>query len=148
MIYVCRWLQDVFDVPLVIQLTDDEKFLFKDLTLEQCHKFAIDNARDIIAVGFKPDKTFIFSNLDFVGGPFYHNIVKISKCITMSVSKATFGFDDSSNVGKLHFVSVQAAPSFSNSFPHLFGQRHDIPCLIPCAIDQVNIKRIIFNVLY
>jgi hypothetical protein len=27
-----RWLQETFDVPLVIQLTDDEKFLFKDLT--------------------------------------------------------------------------------------------------------------------
>jgi hypothetical protein len=31
----------------------------------------------------------------------------------------------------------QAAPSFSNSFPHIFGGRTDVPCLIPCAIDQV-----------
>ena len=30
-----KWLQDVFDVPLVIQLTDDEKFLWKDLKLEE-----------------------------------------------------------------------------------------------------------------
>lgn len=42
----------------------------------------------------------------------------------------------SDNVGKAHFVSVQAAPSFSNSFPHIFGDKKDIPCLIPCAIDQ------------
>jgi len=34
-----KWLQDTFDCPLVIQLTDDEKFLFKaDLKLENCHK--------------------------------------------------------------------------------------------------------------
>ena len=34
-----KWLQDTFDCPLVIQLTDDEKFLFKpDLKLEECHK--------------------------------------------------------------------------------------------------------------
>jgi len=39
-------------------------------------------------------------------------------------------------VGKSHFVSVQAAPSFSNTFPEIFGTRSDIPCLIPCAIDQ------------
>lgn len=32
---------------------------------------------------------------------------------------------------------VQAAPSFPSSFPHIFGKRVDIPCLIPCAIDQV-----------
>lgn len=39
-----KWLQDAFDCPLVIQLTDDEKFLFKnDLKLEECHRYAIDS---------------------------------------------------------------------------------------------------------
>jgi tryptophanyl-tRNA synthetase len=33
-------------------------------------------------------------------------------------------------------VSIQAAPSFSNTFPQIFGPKGDIPCLIPCAIDQ------------
>lgn len=34
-----KWLQDAFNCPLVIQLTDDEKFLFKqDLTLDECHR--------------------------------------------------------------------------------------------------------------
>ncbi|KDN50365.1 tryptophanyl-tRNA synthetase [Tilletiaria anomala UBC 951] len=132
-----KWLQDVFDCPLVIQLTDDEKFLFKqELKLEQVQKFAKENAKDIIACGFNPNKTFIFSDLDYVGGPFYHNIVRIARCITANQSKGTFGFNDSDNVGKLHFVSVQAAPSFSNSFPQIYGRKSDIPCLIPCAIDQ------------
>ncbi|CAO3641919.1 unnamed protein product [Cunninghamella echinulata] len=133
----CQWLQEVFNVPIVIQLTDDEKFLFKSkLTVEQCHQFGLDNAKDIIACGFNPEKTFIFSNLDYVGGPFYHNVVRISSMITSNQSKATFGFNDSDCIGKLHFVSVQAAPSFSNSFPQIFGSKKDIPCLIPCAIDQ------------
>jgi hypothetical protein len=48
-----RWLQDVFDVPLVIQMTDDEKFLWKDLTLEEVKKMTEDNARDIIASNLK-----------------------------------------------------------------------------------------------
>ncbi|KAF0412500.1 tryptophanyl-tRNA synthetase [Gigaspora margarita] len=133
----CQWLQETFDVPIVIQLTDDEKFLFKsDLTLEKARQYSYDNAKDIIACGFKLEKTFIFSNLEYVGGAFYHNIVKISRCITTNQSKATFGFNDSDCIGKLHFVAVQAAPSFSNSFPQIFGTRSDIPCLIPCAIDQ------------
>lgn len=47
---------------------DDEKFLFKsELKLEQCNDFAFQNAKDIIACGFKLEKTFIFSNLDYVG---------------------------------------------------------------------------------
>lgn len=132
-----RWLQEVFNVPLVVQLTDDEKFLFKEkLKLDECHNYATENAKDIIAIGFDPEKTFIFSNLDYMGGGFYQNVVKISKCITTNVSKAAFGFNDSDCIGKLHFVSVQAAPSFSNTFPHIFGPKGDVPCLIPCAIDQ------------
>ncbi|KAH9011348.1 tryptophanyl-tRNA synthetase [Lactarius hengduanensis] len=132
-----KWLQDVFDVPLVIQLTDDEKFLFKhELKPEQTHDFALKNAKDIIAVGFKLEKTFIFSDYDYVGGPFYKNVSKISRQITLSQAKATFGFGDSDNIGKIHFAAIQAAPSFSNSFPQIFGTTSDIPCLIPCAIDQ------------
>ncbi|WFD31045.1 tryptophan--tRNA ligase [Malassezia sp. CBS 17886] len=132
-----KWLQDVFDVPLVVQLTDDEKFLFKnELKIEQAQKYAYENARDIIACGFKLEKTFIFSDLDYVGGAFYHNIVRIARYITVNQSKGTFGFTDSDSIGKVHFVAVQAAPSFSNSFPQIYGARSDVPCLIPCAIDQ------------
>ena len=40
------------------------------------------------------------------------------------------------NIGKIHFAAIQAAPSFSNSFPQIFGSVSNVPCLIPCAIDQ------------
>lgn len=66
-LFPCRWLQDVFDIPLVIQMTDDEKYLWKDLTLEECHRFTLENAKDIIACGFDINKTFIFSDLDYMG---------------------------------------------------------------------------------
>ena len=65
-ICVFRYLQDSFDVPLVIQMTDDEKFLWKDLQLEEAHRLAYENAKDIIACGFDENKTFIFSNLDYM----------------------------------------------------------------------------------
>ncbi|CCO26001.1 tryptophanyl-tRNA synthetase [Rhizoctonia solani AG-1 IB] len=135
--HMIPWLQDVFDVPLVIQLTDDEKFLFKhELKIDQVRDFAQKNARDIIAVGFNREKTFIFNNLDYVGGAFYRNVVKIARGITLSQAKSTFGFVESDNIGKIHFAAVQAAPSFSNSFPQIFGTKPDVPALIPCAIDQ------------
>ncbi|KAH9819069.1 tryptophanyl-tRNA synthetase [Melampsora americana] len=134
---VTQWLQEVFDVPLVIQLTDDEKFLFKpDLKLEDCHKFAFENARDIIACGFKLEKTFIFSDVDYVGGAFYRNVLQISRAITYNQSKATFGFTDTDNIGKSHFVAIQAAPAMCTSFPQIYSAKDNVPCLIPCAIDQ------------
>ena len=60
-------MQDTFDVPLIIQLTDDEKFLWKDLTLEEARRLAIENAKDIIACGFDKDKTFIFNDTEYIG---------------------------------------------------------------------------------
>lgn len=131
-----KWLQDVFDVPLVIQLTDDEKYLWKDLKLEQCNKLAYENTKDIIAVGFDRNKTFIFSDIDFVSGDFYKNVLKVQKHVTFNQVKGIFGFDESTNIGKIMFPAIQAVPSFSSSFPFIFGGKKDIPCLIPCAIDQ------------
>ena len=32
--------------------------------------------------------------------------------------------------------AIQAVPAFSSTFPHLFGTMKNVPCLIPCAIDQ------------
>ncbi|KAH8602237.1 tryptophanyl-tRNA synthetase-like protein [Bisporella sp. PMI_857] len=136
-----KWLQDVFDVPLIIMLTDDEKYLFSEKrTIEEVQSYTVSNAKDIIAVGFDPKKTFIFSDLDFVGGAFYRNVVRMSKHMTLNVVRAVFGFDDSQNVGKFHFAAVQGATSFASSFPHIFGKDESktnlIPSLIPCAIDQ------------
>eukprot|EP00939_MAST-03C_sp_MAST-3C-sp1_P000595 g595.t1 len=129
-----QWLQETFQCPLVIQLTDDEKYLWKDLELEECHRLAYANARDIIACGFDPELTFMFSDLDYVGH-MYPNILKIQKRVTYSQSRAIFGFDESASIGKQAFPAVQAAPSFSSSFKiPLDGRR--LRCLIPCAIDQ------------
>ena len=45
-------------------------------------------------------------------------------------------FHEPVNIGKHAFPAVQAAPSFPSSFPHIFGENTQVPCLIPCAIDQ------------
>lgn len=65
---LCRYLQDAFKIPLVIQLTDDEKYMWKDLKLEETQRLARENAKDIIACGFDISRTFIFSDFDYVGG--------------------------------------------------------------------------------
>lgn len=89
-----RWLQDVFDVPLLIMLTDDEKYLFSEKrSIEDVTKYSFGNARDIIAVGFDPKKTFIFSDYEYMGGAFYRNVTRMAKHITLNVAKAVFGFD-------------------------------------------------------
>lgn len=134
-----KYLQEAFNVPLVIQLTDDEKFLWKEnLTVEEANRLAYENVKDIIACGFDKEKTFIFSDMDYLGksSAFYRNILRIQRCVTFNQVRGIFGFGDSDKIGKIAFPAVQAAPSFSSSFPHIFGEKSSVPCLIPCAIDQ------------
>mmetsp|Transcript_8685 Transcript_8685/g.36196 ORF Transcript_8685/g.36196 Transcript_8685/m.36196 type:complete len:468 (-) Transcript_8685:90-1493(-) len=130
-----KWLQDVFDVPLVIQMTDDEKYLWKGMTIEQSQHYLRENAKDIIAIGFDVTKTFIFSNYAYMGH-LYPTVLRIQKAVTGSQVKGIFGFVDSDNIGKFSFPAIQAAPSFPSAFPILFNGRTDMQCLIPCAIDQ------------
>jgi len=56
--------------------------------------------------------------------------------ITYNQIKGIFGFGDSDNIGKIAFPAIQAAPSFSSTFPFIFANQKNISCLIPCAIDQ------------
>uniref|UniRef100_A0A7S4SRK9 tryptophan--tRNA ligase n=1 Tax=Ditylum brightwellii TaxID=49249 RepID=A0A7S4SRK9_9STRA len=139
-----QWLQKAFNCPLVIQMTDDEKFLFKgeysDESGDNLDYFAnltIENARDIIACGFDPEKTFLFSDLRYVGS-MYPNIVRIWKSVTSNQVNNIFGFDGSANIGKVAFPAIQAAPSFPSSFPVVLNANRssNMACLIPCAIDQ------------
>lgn len=67
---------------------------------------------------------------------FYENILKIQRLVTFNQVKGIFGFGDSDCIGKIAFPAIQAAPSFCTSFPQIFGTKKDIPCLVPCAIDQ------------
>ena len=132
-----RWLQAAFRVPLVIQLTDDEKFLWKDLELAECHRLGKENAKDIIACGFELARTFIFSDLDYIGH-MYGNVLRIQKAVTYSQARGIFGFTGEANIGKSAFPAVQAAPSFSSSFPAVLAgaPAAGMRCLIPQAIDQ------------
>lgn len=73
---------------------------------------------------------------------FYRNMCRVQKLVTYNQVKGIFGFGDSDCIGKISFPAIQASPSFSSSFPEIFNGRSDIPCLIPCAIDQVSCNSI------
>ncbi|MBI3034550.1 tryptophan--tRNA ligase [Candidatus Woesearchaeota archaeon] len=127
-----KWLQDKFDAELWFQMTDDEKYLFNErLELEEVNKLAYENALDVIALGFRQGKTFIFSDIDYAK-TLYRQSLRVARKLTVSTAKAVFGFNDSNNVGQLFFTSVQSVPSFLPSV--LKGK--NVPCLIPHAIDQ------------
>lgn len=68
---ILKWLTDTLLVLyrlslLLFKITDDEKFLWKDLKVEESKKMARENMKDIIAVGFDPEKTFMFNDFDYM----------------------------------------------------------------------------------
>jgi len=126
-----KWLQEQYGCELYIQITDDEKFLVKDLSLEETRKLAYDNIADIVALGFNPKKTHIFLNTEYAK-TLYRIAIKIGRHITMSTNKAVFGFTDSSNMGISFFPAMQMAPCFLPQET----EGKDEQCLVPAAIDQ------------
>lgn len=157
-------IQELFDVPLVIMMTDDEKYLHtrnknqgrqvKGAALEDFLAFAHENVKDIIALGFDPKKTFIYTDYEYIGGHFYWNISEFESMVTLNQSTGAFGFGDSTNIGLIAYGAKQCVAAFPSSYPELFGLKDyrppefaqsakrrykalsKIPTLIPCAIDQ------------
>jgi len=127
-----KWLQDRFDAELYFQITDDEKYMFSDrLELEETNRLGYENALDLIALGFDPEKTFIFVDTDYAK-TMYKIAIKIAKRTTFSTAKAVFGFDNSTNIGMTFWPSMQAATCF---LPSVIKKKK-VPVLIPAAIDQ------------
>ncbi len=127
-----KYLQDKFGAELYFQMTDDEKYYNSDkLSLEQTKQLARENTLDLIALGFDPKKTFVFTDMGYTK-TLYSIAAKVAKHTTFSTAKAVFGFENSTDIGMVFFPALQAAPCFLPSV--LKG--HNIPCLIPAAIDQ------------
>jgi tryptophanyl-tRNA synthetase len=131
------WLQKVFDCPLVIQISDEEKAAFKKKNFNEIYKMGFENAKEIIAVGFDPKKTFIFSNRDYRNNvKTYENFVSEMKMIVpMKILQSIFGLDEESTIAMYDWPFYQTAAAFYQAYPHIFGSRPAY-CLVPYAIDQ------------
>lgn len=150
-----KYLQDALQAVLVIQMSDDEKYSFKGKadgnSLEYYNELTYKNAKDIIACGFNPDKTFIFSNLTTLGGELYANAVK-TMGVTGNQVRGIYGLNLDNTIGQLAWPAFQCAPAISSSFPDIlhpdgpyseprldgskvYTGKH-LRCLVPMALDQ------------
>jgi len=129
--FFTKWLQDKFNTRLYFQMTDDEKFIVKDLTLDDTLHFSYENALDILAVGFDPKKTLIVTDSKCIS-TLYPTALRVAKHINYSTARAVFGFEDTSSIGLVFFPAIQAVPCFL----HTVLTEKKTPCLIPASIDQ------------
>ncbi len=131
-----KYLQDTFKCKVIIQIADDEKYYFKDLSIEKIKKFAENNIKDILACGFDLDNTYFFFNRDYrLKTQKYEIFVsEMKKYVNMKTIQKIFGFDDNTNVGCYDWIFYQTASAFWKSFPDVF--KKEAYCLVTYAIDQ------------
>ena len=126
---VVKYLQDAFDAEVFIPLSEDEKFIFDKISsLEEGASWAYDNARTILALGFKKNKTHLYvsSKQRWV----YQYALMISKKLTLSTVKNALGISDSVNIGIPFYAAVQIA--------HILQPTIDkgVRVVVPIGLDQ------------
>ncbi len=127
-----KHLQDTYGCKLLFQFTDDEKMLIReDYDAGITSHWVRENALDLMALGFDPDKTEFIVNMRHTS-KLFPIALKVAKRITGSTMRAVFGFNDESNLGAMFVPSMQVAPCFLES--ERAGE--PVPCLIPAGIDQ------------
>jgi len=127
---VAKSLQDLYDCEVYIPISDDEKFYVKEaLTYEKSIEYAKDNILDIIALGFKQGKTFIFEDFEYT--EIYKYAARVAKRMTYSTAKSAFGLKPENNIGWSFYPAVQAAHIL---FPQFQKGKH--LTLVPVGIDQ------------
>ncbi|SEQ70661.1 tryptophan--tRNA ligase [Natrinema salaciae] len=127
-LYLAKRFQRVTGATVYLPLSDDEKFLAKDQSFDAIGEHTRDNLRDILAVGFDPDRTQIVvdtADADVI----YPIAVRLAKHLTPATVDAVYG--DQDTVGLQFYPAVQATHLL---LPQLVAGRQ--PTLVPIAVDQ------------
>lgn len=128
-----KYLQDIFDAPVFIQLSTDEKYLRDNLSLEEVEAMARSNAHDIMSLQFNPDKTLIISNFSAIE-QLYPTTMNILRHITVKQMTSTFGINDGDKLGNYYFPAIEAAPAFHCALTGIIDNHPR--CLVVLGLDQ------------
>ncbi len=127
-LYFAKYVQEQTNARVYIPFSDDEKFLVKDRTLETIGEQTRDNLKELLAVGFDPERTRIIidtHDADVI----YPLAVAFGESITQSTFNSTYG--EPKNIGHSFYPAVQTAHLL---LPQLIHGAH--PTLVPIGIDQ------------
>lgn len=102
------FFQKKYGIPVFIPISDDESYVSgKVKTQEEAFEFSIKLAKELLAYGFDPHKTYFI--IDQVYTNIYNLAIKLSKKVTLSEIKASHGYVNEDNPGLYFYPAVQAA---------------------------------------
>lgn len=127
-LYFAKYMQVQTDANVYIPVSDDEKYLTRDKSMQTIQDYTRENLKDILAVGFEPSKTRIIIDTDDTD-VVYPVSVKFAKHLTNSQVESVYG--ESNNIGESFYPSVQTSHLL---IPQLLYGEH--PSMVLSAGDQ------------
>ncbi|WP_135821981.1 tryptophan--tRNA ligase [Halostella litorea] len=126
--YFAKALQERTGAHVYVPVSDDEKLFTRDLTAGEVRGHLRENLRDLLAVGFDPERTrIVIDTAD--AGALYPQATRFAAGITQSTVEATYG--EPRNAGESFYPAMQATHLL---LPQLVRGEH--PTLVPIAVDQ------------
>jgi len=124
-----KFLQEKYNCNFFMPLSNDEKYVFRKVnSIEETYKLSLENAIDIFAIGFKPDKVHAYISSES------HNIYKLalsfSVNLTYNTVKAALGLSGEENIGTSFYSAIQAAHIMQPTV------EYNYPVLVPIGLDQ------------
>lgn len=127
-LYFAKYMQAQTGATVYIPLSDDEKYLTRDNSMQTIQDYTIQNLKDILAVGFNPSKTRII--IDTVDTEVvYPASIKFAKNLTNAQVNAVYG--EGQNIGEQFYPAVQ---TMHLMLPQLVYGEH--PSMVLAAGDQ------------
>jgi len=125
------FFQKKYGVHVFIPISDDESYVAgKVKDQEEALKYSMELAKQLIAYGFDPKKTYFI--IDQIYTNIYNLAIKLSKKVNYSEIKATYGYKPEENIG-LHFYPAIQSAHILLPFEKEFGFKH---VLVPIGPDE------------
>jgi tryptophanyl-tRNA synthetase len=126
--YFARYLQREAGAHVYIPLSDDEKLFGGDLSPRERRQYTRSNLRNLLGVGFDPERTRIL--VDTVDAEaVYPHAARFAGELTTDAVESAYGRQD--RPGRLFYPAVQTTHLL---LPQLVDGPH--PTLVPVAVDQ------------
>jgi len=124
------FFQKTFKADFFVPISDDESYVSGKVDSQgEALENSLRLAKELLAYGFDPKKTFFI--IDQVYTDIYNLAFLVSKKITLSVVKASYGYENEENIGLHFYPAVQSAhvlfPQYTQGITHV---------LVPIGPDE------------
>jgi len=124
------FFQKKYNLPVFIPISDDESYVAgKVKTQEEALENSKKLAKELIAYGFNPEKTYFI--IDQIYTNIYNLAINLSRKVTLSEIKASYGYSNEENPGLFFYPTVQSAHIL---FPQVQHKIKNI--LVPIGPDE------------